>query len=130
MKRGLQKTEIIGNVGGEVKFGELPNGTPVLNFSVAVNESYKDREGVEKENTTWFRVNFYGKRGESLAPYIKSGLAVFVAGKVSVDSWISEGNAKAGLVLTCGNSSQDFLFLGGGQRDEDLPDVPDHDPLG
>lgn len=48
---GYSKIEIMGNVGGipEMKF--LPSGESVVNFTVAVNRRFKDREGVQKAAT-------------------------------------------------------------------------------
>ena len=68
MKKGLNNTEIIGNVGStDAVLGTTTSGTPVANFSVAVNDSYKGRDGNKKETTTWFKVSIYGKRARRAA---------------------------------------------------------------
>ena len=58
----------------ELKF--LQSGDPVLTFSVA------DSEGRDKP-TIWWNCSLFGKRAESLAPFIAKGGKVTVAGKVS-----------------------------------------------
>lgn len=120
MKKGLNRTEMIGNVGAEdAKSGITGSGTPVVNFSLAVNDSYKDRAGTVKESTTWVKVSIYGRRAEALAPYIKSGIPLFLGGRVSVGkAWESQKDGwKSDLVLTVGNGDDDFRFLGGGIRE-------------
>ena len=48
----------MGNLGGMPEMKFLPSGDPVVNFSVAVNRRYKDRDGNQKEATDWFRVSY------------------------------------------------------------------------
>lgn len=120
MKQGLNRTTIVGNVGAEdAKLGATPGGTPVANFSLAVNDSYKG-----KETTAWYKVSIFGKRAEALAPYIKSGIPLFLAGRVSVGKpWESKDGLKADLILTVGNGNEDFLFLGGGRPEAEAAAV-------
>jgi single-strand DNA-binding protein len=63
---------IVGNA--ELKF--LQSGDPILTFSVA------DSEGRDKP-TIWWNCSLFGKRAESLAPFVAKGGKVTVAGKVS-----------------------------------------------
>lgn len=127
MKNGLDRTEVIGNVGKEdATLGQLPSGTAVCNFSLAVNKSWKDKDANEKNKTKWYKVSIFGKRAEALQPYITSGISLFLAGEVDAESWNGEnGEAKHGLTLTVGNGNRDFIFLGGGQRGEALPNLED-----
>jgi len=55
---GYTKIQIMGNLGGTPEMKFLPSGDPVVNFSVAVNRRYKDRDGNQKEATDWFRVSY------------------------------------------------------------------------
>lgn len=122
--KGFQRTELVGNVGAEdAKLGTLPSGTPVANFSLAVNESYKPRNGERKDITTWYKVSIFGKRAEALAPYITSGKTLLLAGRAGAEGWVTEKNeVKTNLTLTVGNGEKDFVFLGGGHRDEEIPE--------
>ncbi len=49
---GYSKIQIMGNLGSTPEMKYLPSGDPVVNFNVAVNRRYKDREGNQKEATT------------------------------------------------------------------------------
>ncbi len=119
MKRGLNKTQLIGNVGREdAQLGSLPSGTPVLNFSLAVNDYYKDKQsGEDRQTTEWFKIAIFGERAKSLAPYITSGKPLYLEGKVGVNGWNGEdGSARADLTLKV----KELLFLDGSKQTEDL----------
>jgi len=71
----MNSITIAGMVGNaELKF--LQSGDPILTFSVA------DSEGRDKP-TIWWNCSLFGKRAESLAPFVAKGGKVTVAGKVS-----------------------------------------------
>jgi single-strand DNA-binding protein len=54
---GLNNIQIIGNLGNEPEVRQLNgNNGHVVNFSVAVNERWKNREGEPQERTTWLRI--------------------------------------------------------------------------
>lgn len=52
--RGINRTIVSGNVSGDINFGELPDGTKVLSFSVA-----SDRHASGETVTAWVRINVY-----------------------------------------------------------------------
>lgn len=118
MKNGLNRTELIGNVGADATIGQTNGGNAVCNFSLAVNKTWKDNDGNDKEKTTWYKVSIFGKRATNLQPYITSGITLFLAGEVGAESWNGEdGKAKHGLTIKIGQNNADFMFLGGGNRD-------------
>lgn len=53
----------------EIKF--LPSGDPVGEVSLAFRLSRKDKAG--EYQTTWVKAAMFGKRAESMAPYMKKG---------------------------------------------------------
>lgn len=67
---------IIGNLGADAKITEN-NGIKQIQFSVAVNDSYKDAENNKIERTDWITV--FSKQ-LSLAQYLLKGGKVFVQG--------------------------------------------------
>jgi single-strand DNA-binding protein len=77
---------IAGNVGKDAVLRHTPQGDPVLNFSVGVTE----RKGQENV-TLWVDCSLWGKRAESLEPYISKGSKVAVSGQAGVR--VHEGKA-------------------------------------
>ena len=77
---------IAGNAGKDAVLRHTPQGDPVLNFSVGVTE----RKGQENV-TLWVDCSLWGKRAESLEPYISKGSKVTVSGQAGVR--VHEGKA-------------------------------------
>ena len=83
----FNQTIIIGNLGKDPESRYLTNGDPVCNFSVAVTEKWKSKDGDQKEQTTWFRINAFGKLAEICGQYLKKGASVMVIGKMQSRKW-------------------------------------------
>ena len=75
-----QKLIIIGNLGREPETRYTPAGEPVTAFSVATSRKFGD-----KEETTWFRVNVWGKQAESCNTYLSKGSKVLVEGRLKAE---------------------------------------------
>ena len=52
---------VIGNLGADPVVNTTKKDTPVVTFSVATTEHWKDSEGEAKENTEWHRIVAYKK---------------------------------------------------------------------
>ena len=78
----FSKVMIIGNLGRDPEMRYTPNGRPVTEFSVAVNQSTKNQQtGDWVEATDWFRVTVWGDRAERTAEQLRKGHRVFVEGR-------------------------------------------------
>lgn len=56
------------------------SGTPVVNMSIATDESYTDREGVRQTRTDWHRVVVWDKQAETMCNYLSKGSMILVEG--------------------------------------------------
>ena len=54
-QRGGNKLILLGPVGSDADLQFTAGGKPVTNFSVAENESFKNRNGDNVERVEWFR---------------------------------------------------------------------------
>lgn len=84
----------IGTIGrdGELRF--LANGTAVLQWSIAVNSGYG-----EKQVTTWINCALFGKRAESVEVYVRKGQRIGVTGEISLRPYQKDGVDKTSLEL-------------------------------
>ena len=61
---------------------------PFTSFSMAVNESYEDREGNRVEAVEYISVTL---NGTGRVPYLKKGTPVLVVGRVRAEAYLKEG---------------------------------------
>ena len=88
MARGVNKVIIVGNLGGDPETRYMPSGSAVTNFTVATNESWKDKQtGEQKERTEWHRVAMFNRLAEIAAEYLRKGSSVYVEGKLRTRKW-------------------------------------------
>lgn len=87
MSRGLNKVMIIGNVGRDPELRYTPNGTPVVNFSVAVGRQWKTPDGERREATEWFNVVAWRDLAEICDQMLDKGRRVYIEGSLQTRSW-------------------------------------------
>ena len=86
---GYSKIQIMGHVGATPDCRILPSGDHVVNFSVAVNRRFKDRDDNPKEVTDWYRICAFNSIGSVCANFISVGDAIFVEGRLQVRTFES-----------------------------------------
>ena len=85
----MQRLTIIGHVGSDAEVKDLGQNQ-VINFSVAVSESYVNKSTNEKmTNTTWYECAKWGNN-TAIAQYLKKGTQVLVEGKPTARAWQKE----------------------------------------
>ncbi|UOA07464.1 single-stranded DNA-binding protein [Methylobacter sp. S3L5C] len=85
-----------GTIGRDAEVRYAQSGLAVLNFTVANNIGFGD-----KQQTLWIRVALFGKRAEgSLKDYLKKGQQVFVSGELTQSEYkANDGTTKTSLEL-------------------------------
>ncbi|MBI4852109.1 MAG: single-stranded DNA-binding protein [Acidobacteria bacterium] len=83
----FNKIIIVGNLGRDPELKYTPQGQQVCEFSVATNEKRKDNNGEMKDETTWFRVSFWGKLAEVASKYLAKGRQVYIEGRLRAREW-------------------------------------------
>jgi single-strand DNA-binding protein len=84
---GLNKVQLIGNLGKDPETRFTPQGTSVCSFSVAVNRSWRGSDGEQKEATDWFNIDAWGKLGEICQKYLGKGQLVYIEGRLQTDRY-------------------------------------------
>ena len=123
--RGLNKVQIIGNLGRDPEMRFTQDGTPVTNFSVAVSNSWQGRDGEQRERTEWFKVVAWRRLAEISNEYLRTGGKVYVEGRLETQKWQDqEGNDRYTTELI----ARDLLMLGG-RDDVDSPSDTRQEPV-
>ena len=76
------KVQLIGNLGQNPEVKELNDGKKVAKFSIATNESYKNKAGEKITDTQWHNVIAWGRNAEVIEKYIKKGSELAIEGKL------------------------------------------------
>lgn len=90
----LNQVTIIGNLTRDPELRSLPSGVSVASFSVATNETYKNKDGNKVESVEFHNCVAFGKAGELIAQYMKKGSHILVQGKLQTRSWEGKEGGK------------------------------------
>ena len=83
----LNKVILIGYAGADSEMKFTPGGIPVANFSLAVNETYKNGDGEKKTNTLWIRCVAWRRWAEVVGEFVTKGKFLFVEGRLQLRSY-------------------------------------------
>jgi single-strand DNA-binding protein len=90
----VNKCIFVGRVGQPPEVRFTGGGQAVANFSIACNEKWKGKDGVDKETTTWVRCSTWGKLAELCGQYLQKGSLVYVEGKLQNREYEKDGQKK------------------------------------
>ena len=103
------RVQLIGNLGNDPEVITLESGRKMAKFSIATNESYKNKEGQKVTNTEWHQIVCFGKTAEIIESYVGKGKEVAIEGKLTTRSWEDkEGNKRYTTEVVC----NELLMLG------------------
>jgi len=125
VSRGLNKVQLIGNLGVDPDTRYMPSGAAMTKLSVGVTDTWKDKQtGEQKERTEWVTVEVWGRLAEVCSEYLEKGRSVYVEGSMQTDKWEKDGETKYFTKVR----ASDVLFLGGGgNRNQRAGDARDQD---
>ena len=87
-KGTLNKVFLVGRLGKDPEIRFSGGGNAVANFSIATNETWKNKEGNQQEKTDWHNIVVFGASAEKyIQPYVKKGTLVSVEGKLQTRDW-------------------------------------------
>lgn len=116
------KLQVIGNVGQNARVNDV-NGNKSINFSVAYNRKYADKDGVEVEQTTWVNCTFWKRAGQSveIAKYLTAGTKVYIEGTPEIDLY-TDKQGKPAASLKCNVYQVELLNASKKEEPEPKPE--------
>ena len=106
----VNKVILVGRLGRDPETRFTSGGQAVANFSVATDESYKDRNGERQKRTEWHKIVVWGKQAEIAQQYLKKGSLIFIEGRIQSREWQDkEGQKRTSFEIVASN----FRMLGG-----------------
>ncbi|RKY82238.1 single-stranded DNA-binding protein [candidate division KSB1 bacterium] len=122
----VNKVILIGRLGGDPELSYAPSGRAVVKFSLATNETWKDKDGNKVDKTFWHRIVGWGKLAEIMGEYLKKGSLVYIEGKLQTRDYEDSNGVKKWITEVV---ATDMTMLGSkGDNSQSAPanvDVPD-----
>lgn len=110
----VNKCLFIGNLTADPEIRTMPNGEQVANFTIALNERYKAKDGNIVENVEYVRIVLYRRLAEIAAQYLHKGSQVYIEGRLKTRKWQdNNGQDRYSTEIQCDN-----LQMLGGRQDE------------
>lgn len=113
MADGLNKVQLIGNLGADPDVRYSGSGKAVVELRLATAESWKDKDGNRQEHTEWHRVVFFGKSAEIIGEYCTKGKQLYVEGRIRTEEYEKDGVKRYATKIM----GDQFRLLGGRPAD-------------
>lgn len=83
----VNKCLFIGNLTADPEIRTMPNGEQAANFTIALNERYKAKDGSIVENVEYVRIVLYRRLAEIAGQYLHKGSQVYIEGRLKTRKW-------------------------------------------
>ena len=93
MSNGVNKFIGIGHLGKDPELRQTSAGSSVANFSIAINETWKDKAGDKQERTEWVNIVMWGRLAEIAGQYLRKGAKVYLEGRIQTRKWQDKDGA-------------------------------------
>ena len=105
---------LMGNLTRDPELSYLPSQTPLVKFGLAVNNSYKKKDGTQVEDTLFIDCTAFGPRAETISKHFEKGKPILIEGRLKFEQWEAQDGTKRQAVEIIADTVQ---FLGS-PRDE------------
>ena len=110
----VNKVILLGNLGKDPEVRHLENDRMRATFTLATNETYRNKAGEKVTTTEWHNVVLWAPLAKIAEQYLTKGKQVYVEGKLTTRSYVDkEGQTK----YTTEVVGQSMVLLGGKQAD-------------
>jgi len=90
----LNKVMLIGNLTRDPELSYLATGTALAKLGLAVNHSWKDKNGQWQREASFFDIEAWGATAEFCSKYLKKGKRIYVEGRLRQNTWEASDGTK------------------------------------
>ncbi|MBL8590813.1 MAG: single-stranded DNA-binding protein [Methylobacteriaceae bacterium] len=111
---GVNKVILIGNLGRDPEVRRTSKGDPIVSFSVATTESWRDKaSGERKDRTEWHNVVIFNENlGRIAEQYLKKGSKVYLEGQLQTREYTDkDGNQRKATDVVLQRSRGELTLL-------------------
>jgi len=91
---GVNKWIGIGNLTKDPEIKYATSGAAIANFSVACNESWKNKDGTKEEKVEFISIVAFSKLAEICGQFLVRGKQVYVEGRIQTREWEDKSGNK------------------------------------
>ena len=103
----MNTVNLIGRIGKDIELKYLPSGTAIASFAIAIDQSYKDKNGQKVDKTSWIDIVAF-KGAETINQYFTKGDRIGIQGELDQQTWQDQqGNNRSKVVVKC----ERFFFI-------------------
>jgi len=114
MAKSINQVTLMGNLTRNPEIRQTPSGQDVVNFSLALNRSYKDSSDEWQEATDYVDIIAWGKLAEQVNDRLTVGSKALVTGRLQSRSWEQDGQKRNKLEVL----ATDVTFFGDSKSEE------------
>lgn len=115
--KGVNRAELLGNLGAAPECKALPSGTLVANFNLATSERVKV-DGEYTDHTEWHRCVAWARLAEICRDYLDKGSQVYITGRIRTRGWSDSDNNRRWTTEIIVN---ELVMLGGTKGGKEAP---------
>jgi single-strand DNA-binding protein len=94
MAGSVNKVILIGRLGKDPELKYTPSGAAVAKFSIATDETFKDKTGEQQKRTEWHNIVAWNKLAEICGEYLTKGKQVYIEGRIQSRQWEDQSGNK------------------------------------
>ena len=92
---GVNKVILVGHLGKDPEVKYTASGAAVCRFSLATNETFKNKAGEAQKRTEWHSIVAWGKLAEICGEYLTKSKQVYIEGSIRTGKWTDrDGNER------------------------------------
>ena len=120
----VNKAILVGRMGRDPESRTTSGDQDVCNFSIATDESYKNKAGEKVSKTEWHNIVVWGKLAGIVSQYGAKGKLVYVEGRLQTREWEDkDGNKKRTTEIV----ADTFKLLSAKEKESEREVVSDED---
>jgi single-strand DNA-binding protein len=91
----MNQVNLVGRLGSDPEIKYTQSGQPVANFSLAIDESYKNKSGEKINKVLWVRCVAWTQTAETMGKYLHKGDQVILTGRLQTREYdAKDGSGK------------------------------------
>jgi len=83
----VNKVILVGHLGKDPEVKYTASGAAVCRFSLATNETFKNKAGEPQKQTEWHSIVAWGKLAEICGEYLTKSKQVYIEGSIRTGKW-------------------------------------------